>query len=251
MNLYLLKIISCVLGKKTKIMRLLGSSLLGATGYCVILCIPGLPYEQGILIGLIPMGMLLIKITCKTKGMKELLYGTGYLFTFSFLLGGFIIFLKGKIPWLREHSNSALVLAGIGYLGFMIFQGGIKVLEQKKHNHFCKVEVQGDQGILCFHALIDTGNGLKDPISQKPVAILAECEWKNLTRWKRPEKYKMIPFHSIGMNKGMMEGYEIDEVEVKGDTGRIRYENVIIAISKHKISGEGGYQMILPPELSI
>ena len=100
-------------------------------------------------------------------------------------------------------------------------------------------------------ALIDTGNGLTEPISKKPVAILEENEWKKLKIWMKPEKYKIIPYHSIGKERGMLEGYEIDALEIKSDAGDKRFDKVIIAIFKGKISQKGSYQMILPPELSI
>ena len=69
--------------------------------------------------------------------------------------------------------------------------------------------------------------------------------------WMKPEKFKMIPYHSIGKENGMLEGYEVGAMEVKGDTGEKQFDKVIIAIFKGKISQKGGYEMILPPELSI
>ena len=69
--------------------------------------------------------------------------------------------------------------------------------------------------------------------------------------WKRPEKYKMIPYHSIGTDRGLLEGYVIDSMEVKGETQNKQYENVVVAIFKGNVSGKGGYQMILPPGLSV
>ena len=75
--------------------------------------------------------------------------------------------------------------------------------------------------------------------------------WNSLKRWMRPEKYKMIPYHSIGKERGLLEGYEIDEIVVKGHTGRKQFEKVIVAVYKGKVSGKGSYQMILPFQLSI
>ena len=67
----------------------------------------------------------------------------------------------------------------------------------------------------------------------------------------KPEKYKIIPYHSIGKDSGLLEGYEIDSMEVKGSMGEKQYEKVIVAIFNGKISKRGGYQMVLPLELSI
>ena len=251
MDLYLLLLTVKMLGKTATYSRIFAGSVVGAAGYCIILCLPGISYMLKVLFGMIPVGMLMIKIVCRTKGIKELFHALGYLYVLSFLMGGFIIFLKGKSRALQEHGDSASVLAGIGFVGFVIFRNLIKAYQKKKENHFCKVNIPGDEGDLTIAALVDTGNGLTDPVSQKPVAILDADEWKNLKRWMKPEKYKIIPYHSIGKDSGMLEGYEIDTMEVNGSMGRKQFEKVIIAVFKGKVSRKGSYQMILPPELSI
>ena len=251
MDLYLLLLTVKMLGKTATYSRIFAGSVVGAAGYCIILCLPGISYMLKVLFGMIPVGMLMIKIVCRTKGIKELFHALGYLYVLSFLMGGFITFLKGKSRALQEHGDSAAVLAGIGFVGFVIFRNLIKAYRKKKENHFCKVNIPGDEGVLTIAALVDTGNGLTDPVSQKPVAILDADEWKNLKRWMKPEKYKIIPYHSIGKDSGMLEGYEIDTMEVNGSMGRKQFEKVIIAVFKGKVSRKGSYQMILPPELSI
>ena len=110
---------------------------------------------------------------------------------------------------------------------------------------------QGDEGYVEVSALIDTGNGLVEPFSKKPVAILDADKWEGMKKWMKPEKYKVIPYHSIGKDKGIMEGYEIDTMRVKGNDGEKQYDKVVVTVFKGKVSGDGSYQMILPPELSI
>ena len=108
-----------------------------------------------------------------------------------------------------------------------------------------------DEGTMEIKALIDTGNGLVDPVSKKPVAILDEEVWSYMQKWKRPEKYKAIPYHSIGKDRGLLEGYMVDFMEVIGKTEKKQYKDVIIAVFEGKVSGRGEYQMILPPGLSV
>lgn len=251
MDLYLLTLTGKVLGKTATYSRIFAGSVIGALGYCIVLCLPGIPYMLKVLAGMLPIGALMIKIACRTRGIKELLRAEGYLFTFSFLIGGFIIFLKAKIPLLANRSDSMAVVAGLGFVGFIICQKLVGTYQKRKQDHFCHVFIPGDNGQVEIMALIDTGNGLVEPVSKKPVAILEENEWKNLKMWMKPEKFKIIPYHSIGKTNGMLEGYEVDAMEVKGDAGEKQFDKVIIAIFKGKISKKGGYQMILPPELSI
>ncbi len=251
MDFYLLALTGRVMGRTATFPRILAGSLAGALGYCVILCLPGITYMLKVLFGMLPVGALMIEIAYPTKELKGLIRGEGYLFTFSFLIGGFIIFLKEKIPLSQTQSDSITAVAGMGFLGFVLCRGILCRLKRRRQNHFCRVYLPGEGGRLEFTALIDTGNGLIEPVSQKPVAILEEKEWSRLKIWMRPEKFKMIPYHSIGQNKGMLEGYEVDTMEVRGEAGERQFDKVIIAVFKGRISQKGSYQMILPPELSI
>ena len=251
MNLYLLMILLKVLGKTATYSRVLVGSIVGATGYCIVLCIPGISYTLKVLLGMIPIGMLMIKITCKIKEKNELFRATGYLFIASFLMGGFIIFLNGTIPFFAENKDSLPLIAGLGFICFAILQKGITSYQKKLHHHFCTVYLKGNTGKIEITALIDTGNGLIEPVSGNPVAILEEGVWEKLTGCMKPEKFKVIPYYSLGKSGGMLEGYEIDSMIVKGKNGEKQFDKVVIAIFKGKVSGKGGYQMILPPELSI
>lgn len=251
MDLYLLALTAKAMKKPAAYSRIFAGSIAGALGYCIVLCLPGISYVLKILFGMIPVGMLMIKIACRTKGMKELLRALGYLYTLSFCLGGFIIFLKGKSRALAGCGDSVAMIAGMGFAGFVLFRKLLMEYQKRQENRFCTVRIPGDVGTLKIAALIDTGNGLTEPVSGKPVAILDAEEWKNLKLWMKPEKYKIIPYHSIGKNNGVLEGYEIDAMEVDGSMGKRQLEKVVIAMFKGRVSKKGSYQMILPPELSI
>lgn len=49
----------------------------------------------------------------------------------------------------------------------------------------------------------------------------------------------------------MLEGYEVDQVEIWGIEEKKQLEHVIIAVCREELSGTGSYQMILPPELAL
>lgn len=251
MDLYLLALTVKILGKTATSLRIFAGSVVGAVGYCLVLCLPGIPYTLKILFGMIPLGGLMIKIVCRTKGGRELLRGLGTLFTCSFFLGGFILFFREKIKAFSGYGDSIAVLFGTAFVGTAFLKRLLDFYRKKKESLFCQVSLLGDSGPVEFAALIDTGNGLVEPISQKPVAILEAEQWKKLKIWMKPEKYKIIPYHSLGKENGVMEGYEIGTMKVKGKESEKQFNEVIIAIFKGKVSKKGGYQMILPPELSV
>ena len=251
MDLYLLALTVRILGKTATGLRIFAGSALGAAGYCLVLCLPKIPYIAKVLLGMIPIGALMVKIVCRTKGGRELLRALGILFTCSFFLGGFILFFREKIKAFYGHGNSLALLLGTAFVGFTFLRRLTELYRKRTGNFFCQVSLPGDLGPVEFAALIDTGNGLVEPVSQKPVAILEAEQWKKLKMWMRPEKYKIIPYHSLGNENGIMEGYEIDTMKVKGKESEKQFQKVIIAVFKGRISKKGAYQMILPPELSV
>lgn len=250
MDFLLLKLTVKTLKKTATFLRLFTGSIIGALGYCLILCLPEGIYFIKTVCGMIPVALLMVKIGCQTRRIKELLYAAGYLFTYAFLLGGFILFLIKRVPFLKAHGDSILLLLFVGYLGFLLCLNGIRKCRKKEQNHFCQIRLCGDDSPICVYGLIDTGNGLIEPISRKPVAILESEVWSKMEKAKRPEKFRIIPFHSIGKESGILEGYEVEKIEIEYEMGRKELTDVLIAVFEGKLSVKGDYQMILPPHWS-
>ncbi len=225
--------------------RLIGS-VIGATGYCLVLCLSDAAVVGKTVCIMIPSMLLMIMMGCKTKSIKELFYAGGYYFTYAFLIGGFIIFLNHKISFLQTNKRSIFWIMIAGLVGFILCFQGIRMYRKKAENHFCKIILFGDDKPICIYGLMDTGNGLTDPISKRPVAILEEEVWKQMEKAKRPEKFKIIPYHSIGKESGILESYEVEKIEIEQEMGKKELTNVLIAVFHGKLSVKGDYQMILP-----
>lgn len=248
MDLFLITLTAKTLKKTAAFLRITAGSLLGAAGYCLILCLPGISYFLKVIFGMIPVAVGMIKLGCRTKGLKELLYGLGYLFTYSFLTGGFMLFLIRRIPFLKLHEDAFILILLIGYVSFSFCIWGLNRYKRNRQNHFCRVELDGDDESILVCGLIDTGNGLTEPVSGKPVAILEEEIWKKMSHLKKPEKYRIIPYHSIGKTNGILEGYEIEKIRIEYEMGTRELTHVLIAVFNGKLSVKGEYQIILPPQ---
>lgn len=89
-------------------------------------------------------------------------------------------------------------------------------------------------------ALTDTGNGLIDPISGKPVMLIeltalrrlvgAECEIGNICEWVESDRIKIIPYRTID-GKGCLTGIVLDRVYIDG----VCREKVIAAVCENKL----------------
>lgn len=246
MDFFLLSLTAGILKKTATFLRTLTGSLIGSVGYCLALCLVDLPYYMMVLFFMIPTAMIMVKVGCRTKGVKEVLYGTGYLFTYAFLMGGALLFLRNRLAVFG--TNSMIFTVFLGYLGFLVCRRGIQKYAAARENHFCRVIIPGDESHLLICGLIDTGNGLREPVSGRPVAILEKEIWNKMKRWKRPEKFRIIPFHSIGKARGTLEGYEVDHIRIEYENGSKELHGVLIAVFDGRLSSKGRYQMLLPPE---
>lgn len=99
------------------------------------------------------------------------------------------------------------------------------------------------------NALKDSGNGLIDPISRCPVSIVEAQALKSYESILKPENFRAIPFHSVGKEKGVLDAYFIEKMEIKGEGEDIVVQNPIIAITKDAVSAGKEYQMILHPQI--
>ena len=121
--------------------------------------------------------------------------------------------------------------------------------------------------------LIDTGNDLYDPLSNYPVIIveldaIREFFSKDLQVLleKRPEeslaalgetvgntiwanRFRIIPFESIGKSKGIMIGFKPDMVKIQYNDKTKTTEEAVVGIYQRVLSTEGTYRALLNPVL--
>lgn len=97
--------------------------------------------------------------------------------------------------------------------------------------------------------LIDSGNHLKEPLTGKPVSIIdADSAQKLLGKdWEGRRGFFLIPYHSIGTEKGWLQGVTIDRMCILAAGEEAVIDGPVLAIYKGHVSAEAQYQMILHP----
>ncbi|KPU28313.1 Sporulation sigma-E factor processing peptidase (SpoIIGA) [Caloranaerobacter sp. TR13] len=120
-------------------------------------------------------------------------------------------------------------------------------------------------------ALVDTGNSLKDPLTDAPVIIVQFSAIKNILPEKTKNlfemydtkdlrlilpflreigqdlKFRVIPFKTIGQENGVLFGFKPDKVIIKNQDKAIT--NIVIGIYNDKLSNDDKYEALLHPEL--
>lgn len=150
---------------------------------------------------------------------------------------------------------SAIKLAGITILLSLVIKHILQhYLLLKKTLIYPVILIEGDTQ---YHmkALLDTGNSLIEPISKKPVCIVGQNVFEQETvkegeRKKfQPRTFRVIPYHSVGKENGILSGYEMDRLIIDTDERKVIIEKPMIGISRVPVGSPQSYQMILQPEL--
>lgn len=97
--------------------------------------------------------------------------------------------------------------------------------------------------------LMDTGNHLKEPISQKPVIIVEKELLKKEGICLLENNFYAIPYHSIGNKAGIMRGFIAEEITIGTEQDSRKLQQVMIGICEEKLSRKGEYSLILNPML--
>ena len=162
-----------------------------------------------------------------------------------FILGGTLLLLESVLG----RKKISMISWGI-LVVFLVILVELLYIKLKVKNDFCQVVLTFSEERKCrITALMDSGNGLLEPISKMPVSIIEKRVAEQYKEDLKEEKFRMVPFHSLGEERGMLEAYFIEKMEIRGKEGVRVIKNPIIAISKGTISANEKYQMILQPEI--
>lgn len=96
-------------------------------------------------------------------------------------------------------------------------------------------------------ALMDTGNKLYDPFFHKPVILVNERMMRDIVAFCKqyhPERLQYIPYHSVGMQNGMLEGVMFDRVSIRWKEKQMQFPRVIAAATKESLYKGKEYQVI-------
>lgn len=62
-------------------------------------------------------------------------------------------------------------------------------------------------------------------------------------------RLRLIPYHSLGQERGMLLGLRPDEVVIVTGQGMIKVKEVLIGLYRERLSPEGNYRALLHPDL--
>lgn len=248
MDLQLLLLTMLLLREKVIFLRLLAASLVGGAGAVMILLSGiGFGITYVLLVLVLDLAMLLVCVRKPIKGrpaFQKLVMGIIDLYGMVFAYGK-LMECAGRL--VGERLAQILVTGVI--IGIVIFILAYRSLMEPRHIYEVTLTEEGEN-VIC-RALFDTGNLLTDPISGKPVSVVEETALMKGWLEKYPQKYKIIPYQSVGREHGVLEGIVVDELVIKKEQEQVVKKGEVVAFYKGKLSKNGDFQMILNHSLMI
>lgn len=282
MNSIILIASGIILKKKLKWIRILLASSLGAV-YTIIGYISVLEIYSNLVLKVI-LSILIIYIAFNPQTVKQLWKDVLIFYLTSFVFGGVAfaliyvvkpqdILMKNGL-FLGTYPLKTVLLAAI--VAFIIIIAAFAIVKTKfsKKDMFCEVEVELNNKKIKTRAMIDTGNLLKEPITNTPVIVLEhtllyECVPKEILDnlesilggelVKIPEeirneyisRLKLIPFASLGKQNGMLVGIKADSLKIIQDDQEKENKNVIVGIYNKSLTKRGEYRALVGMDLII
>ncbi|MFG6368444.1 MAG: sigma-E processing peptidase SpoIIGA [Lachnospiraceae bacterium] len=247
MDMQLLILTLLLLKEKIIFHRVFAASLIGGAG-AVLILISGIGFQIAyiLLVLALDSGMLLI---CIGQPIKHGLTGRKLVMGIIYLHG--MVFAYGKLMECTARlvgEGYAQILVPAAIAGVVLFILAYRKFVESRHIYEVTLTEEGEN--VVYKALFDTGNFLTDPISGKPVSVVEETDITR--RWLEmyPQKYKIIPYQSVGRAHGILEGIVVDELMIQKEREQVVKKGAVIALYKGKLSRDGTFQMILNRSLN-
>lgn len=269
-------------GRYSTVLRKFISAFIGALYLVVMLVCPAIETLYTIA-GKLLLSVLMTVIAFPCREIKSALkaFLSFYLSSFIFAGAGYAlmsltnqgIYFKNGEFYNQMRSDTLLLILTLVF-GFLMVRAFTDIFRKRveKESFIVKAYIHLGERTVCLQALIDTGNSLLDPVTQYPVMIAeldgikdllpaGMAEW--LKNWSQTQtsfgesednsewckRIRLIPFHAIGTNNGMLPGFKPDSVCVEKEELHYERTQVVVCICQNRLSTKNQYKAIISPEM--
>lgn len=157
-----------------------------------------------------------------------------------------VILLGGILEWcinypvLGRHFGIAVILS---VLVLTAMEKGLGYFKQQKETIYDLLLIT-KTGKISLKGFYDTGNLLMDPMVNRPVHIIkGEVLRAQIEKEKLP--MRMIPFHSLGQETGLIEAVTLEGMYILKEDAPVYLEKPVFGIAEEKLFQDDRCQVIL------
>ena len=280
MNSIILYATAIILKIKPKIIRIILASAIGSI-YAIIIYVTQITIYTSVISKAI-LAVVLIYVAFNPQNIKKMWKQVAIFYLTSFVFGGVTLYLIYYIKpqeiliknglFVGEYILKVIILGAI--VAFIMIKNSLKIIKTKisSNDMYCNIKLKLDKNIIETKAMIDTGNFVKEPITNTPVVIVESTLLEGVLPNKilnnlenilsgdlsqisieMQEKYisklRCIPFSSLGKQNGMLLGIRADEIQIEIEDERKISNNVIIGIYDKSLTKRGEYRALIGIDL--
>lgn len=247
-NLFLLRTTVQTIRKRTSTLRLVTASALGSL-YVITVVIPWLQIFTATFFK-IAMAFIMIFVALGYKDLVALVKGVGIFILYSMLLAGVAFYFAiqdnpalspGAVIYNFSYKNIILSLMIL----YLILNRIVMYVKDRKEliSYIFTIEISINGIITKVKTFLDTGNELREPVTNLPVIIVEKQLFKEMNLGSY-NTYS-IPYSVVSGYGGNLIGIKPDSMKIHID-GSVKEEKVILAFSDKKLSKHNDYNGLLP-----
>ena len=279
MNSIILYATAIILKIKPKTVRVIISSTIGSI-YSIILYVTNMKIYTSIISKII-LSAIMVYVAFNPQNVKKMWKQLLIFYLTSFVFGGVSLYLIYVIKpqnilmkngmFAGQYVLKVIMLGAI--VAFIIIKISLKIIKTKFNpkDIYCKIKFKLNGKQVETKAMIDTGNLVKEPITNTPVVIVESSllygvlpkeilnNLENILGGNLEEipeeiqleyisKLRCIPFASLGKQNGMLVGIKPEKIEVINEQTE-ENKNAIIGIYNKSLTKRGEYKALIGLEL--
>lgn len=279
MNSIIIYATSLIVKSKVKIIMLILSATIGAI-YSIALYITNMKIYTSIFSKFV-LSIVMMYVAFKPQKVKKLCKQTIIFYLTSFIFGGVALYLVYYLKpeeilikngmYVGEYVLKVIILGAI--FACIIVKISINLIKSKIKCSYCKITIKLNEKEITTQAMIDTGNLVKEPITNAPVVIVESSLLEgiipreilknldnilcgNLSNISQElqdiyiSKLRCIPFSSLGKENGMLVGIKASEIIVENEDEIKVNKNIVLGIYDKSLTKKGEYRALIGTELA-
>ncbi len=281
-NYLILFITSKLVRQQTTSLRLLAGAGLGAVYACLLVFLPDIRIYFS-LPAKVLLSFAIIALSFRIPGFKAFLRILAIFYAVTMVFAGttfaFVFFSSADSGLIQNgifhipSSSLGSIFLGITF-AIMILRTLWEIIGKRlsREKMLVNLKIRFEKQQIDIQALVDTGNHLTDPLSNLPVIVVEYRALKDVlpeeirrvfndskeedldtvssviskSIWMN--RFRLIPFSSIGRENGMMIGFKPDYVEIGEKTNHMA-DNAIIGVCRRVLSRNDSYMALIGSEL--
>lgn len=248
---------------KTKNFRLILGAFVGAL-FSLYIFLPQSTFLVESLVR-ISVSALIVIVTFGCKKIKPFLKQVIVFYCVTFAYGGLMIALWYIVePYGMVVNNgivyfniSPIILIALTVIAYILMTLFSKIFKTYAKTELCKIEIIYDNKKIILNALVDSGNFLKDTVTDSEVVIVQKNIGEYLfgradifdfkytkNNYDAMKNFRVIPYKTV-LGEGIMPAFKCDEVLVSNNKNIIKKTKVIVGVINYNFSDD--YSAIISP----